>query len=69
MAWTEVKAVEKQVSVSGGDAGGRANRIWGWIKCPVENGVSRMALWLEWKEDFWLQHLGGQGCPLLRQEG
>lgn len=44
MTWTEVKAVEKQVSVSGGDVGGRANRIWGWIKCLVEWGVKNGSL-------------------------
>lgn len=29
--------------------------------------VSRMTLWLELKDDFWLEYLGGQMCPSLRQ--
>lgn len=28
-----------------------------------------MTFWLELKEEFWLEHLGGQGCPLRGRGG
>lgn len=32
-----------------------------------EWGGVKMTLWLELKDDFWLEYLGGQGCCSLSQ--